>query len=234
MFIANYLALIKLGSMDLGLMRLAWQLKREQKTFLSYPKLLSFFQSSTLLSKRFGTPLQIAEFGVGRGGSSVFLAWLIGHYGGTLTLFDIFGRIPAPTEKDGIRAQERYEAIVHDEGAEYYGNIQGLLDIVLNDIKVVCDLAQVNIVQGRYEDTLLKQAKQYQFDLVHVDCDWYESSKIVFSYLNHNMHPGGIIQVDDYSHWQGSRMAVDEADWLGHFRRKLVDGALVIDTGVTN
>jgi hypothetical protein len=233
MIVTKYPALLKLGLMEPHLMRLAWRLKRSQKTFLSYPKLLSFYQSFRLLQERIQTPLQIAEFGVGRGGSAIFLAWLVGHDGGKLTLHDVFGRIPAPTDKDGERAQDRYETILHKESSDYYGNIPDLLNLILEEIQIVCNLKQVEIVQGLYEDTLPKQTKQNQFDFVHIDCDWYESSKVVLGYLQNNIHPGAIIQVDDYSYWPGSRMAVEEAGWLEHFGRKLVDGALVIDTGTT-
>jgi hypothetical protein len=233
MFITKYLALIRLGLLDPRLMKLAWLLKRSQKTFLSYPKLLSFLRSFRLLTRRSQSPLQMAEFGVGRGGSAIFLAWLVGRYGGTLTLYDIFGKIPPPTEKDGKRAQDRYLTILNKESAEYYGNLPDLLNLILDEIKSVCDLKQVKIVQGRYEDTLPKLTEEHLFDFIHIDCDWYESSKVVLSYLQNNTRPGAIIQIDDYSHWQGSKMAVEEADWLKHFDRKLVDGALVIDTGIT-
>jgi hypothetical protein len=232
MVINKYLALMRLGFLDPRLMMLAWELKRSQKTFLSYAKLLSIFKSIRLVKRRSQSPLDIAEFGVGRGGSAVFLAWLVGHYGGRLKLYDVFGRIPAPTEKDGESAKNRYDTIMHHEGANYYGNIPNLLSLILNEVQRVCDLKQVEIVQGRYEETLSKQTTQQHFGFVHIDCDWYESSKVVLSYLQHNIRPGAIIQVDDYSYWQGSRMAVDEADWLGHFDRRLVDDALVIDTGV--
>jgi hypothetical protein len=233
MFITKYLALLRLGLIDPQLMKLAWRLKRGQKTFLSYPKLLSFFQSYQLLKRRCQAPIQMAEFGVGRGGSAIFLASLVGRYGERLTLYDIFGKIPPPTEKDGKRAQDRYNTILNKETPEYYGNLPDLLNLVLNEIKSVCDLKQVEIVQGRYEDTLPNLTEKRIFDFVHIDCDWYESSKVVLSYLQYNTRPGAIIQIDDYSNWPGSRMAVEEAGWLKHFKRKLVDGALVIDTGIT-
>ncbi len=231
MFPTKYLALLQLGLLEPRLTILAWRLKRNRKTYLSYPKLLSFLQCYRSLKHRRQAPLQLAEFGVGRGGSAIFLAWLVGKYGGTLTLYDVFGKIPPPTEKDGGRAQERYDTILNDESADYYGNIPDLLNLVLDELKPVCDLKQVEIVQGRYEDTLLEPVKQHRFDFIHIDCDWYESSKVVLSYLEHNSAPAAMIQVDDYAYWPGSRMAVDEADWLRNFSKKLADDALVIDTG---
>jgi hypothetical protein len=42
-----------------------------------------------------------------------------------------------------------------------------------------------------------------------------------------------IIQVDDYSNWQGCTKAVDEAKWLKSFKKWIVGGPLVIDTEST-
>jgi hypothetical protein len=216
-----------------ALMLLAWDLKRKKKTFLSYMTLLSLAQSYFSVKRRQPeeTPC-IAEFGVGRGGSAIFMAWLANRYGGRLTLYDLFGRIPAPSEKDGQRAQERYRVILEEEPDTYYGNIPNLLDLIKSEIAQVIDLERVAFIQGKYEDTLQDLEDSGAFNLVHIDCDWYESSKAVLDYLTRHLKPGAIIQVDDYSNWQGSKQALDEADWLDGYRKRLVDGALNIDTGV--
>jgi hypothetical protein len=68
------------------------------------------------------------------------------------------------------------------------------------------------------------------FSLVHIDCDWYESSKVVYNYLQTRINPGAIIQVDDYSNWEGSKRAYQETTWLTRYHTHIVDGALVINT----
>jgi hypothetical protein len=226
-------ALVRLGLISPRLMRLAWELKREKKTFLSYITLLSLARSYfTVKSRHPQEHLRIAEFGVGRGGSAIFMGWLANRFGGTLSLYDLFGQIPAPSEKDGQRAQVRYRVILEEEAESYYGNIPNLLELIQAEMARVIDLEQVTFIQGRYEDTLQDLEDPGAFNLVHIDCDWYESSKAVLDYLSGHLKPGAIIQVDDYSNWQGSKQALDEAEWLGGYRKKLVDGALNIDTGV--
>ena len=212
---------------------LAWQLKRSNKTFLSWSKLSNLVESFHRLRKRWpGKSLHASEFGVGRGGSAMLLGWLVGRYGGTITLYDVFGRIPAPTEKDGESARQRYEIILHREDQEYYGNVPGLLDLVLSEIGRVCAQDRIDAVQGRYEDVLPLHTSGKTFDLVHIDCDWYESSKAVLGYLKDHLAPGAILQIDDYGYWQGSRQAFDEAVWLRPYQNWTVDDALVIDTGI--
>jgi len=226
----NLIALIKLGMIDPRLMLLAFNLKRSRRTYLSFSTLYSLANHSQRLYKKSHQPLQLAEFGVGRGGSASILAWFVNRYQGKLTLFDIFGRIPAPTQQDGQRALYRYEVISHQEGKDYYGNIQNLLQVVRDDLSRVCPLDRIEIVQGKYEDTLPQLLDQRRFNLVHIDCDWYESSMAVYQYLRSHLSPGAIIQVDDYSNWEGSKRAFQDAGWLSTYQAHIVDGALVIDT----
>jgi asparagine synthase (glutamine-hydrolysing) len=223
--------LLRLGLIHPGLPALAWDLKRKQKTYLTYSTLASLARNFVYLHSRAAGEVQVAEFGVGRGGSATLLAWLAERYGGRLALFDVFGRIPPPTEVDGTRAQDRYRVITGRESQDYYGNLPDLLALLKAEISQVIEPDRVEFIQGRYEDTLARLDDQRRFDLVHIDCDWYASSRAVIDYLESHLNPGAILQVDDYSNWQGSRQAIDETGWLKPYPRRLVDGALVIDTG---
>lgn len=226
----SLVSLARLGGIHPELAALTWKLKRTRRTYLSFATLHSLAHNYMLVRQRHPQPLQVAEFGVGRGGSAALLAWLVGHFGGKLTLYDVFGRIPAPTEQDGARAQDRYQVILNQEGQEYYGNIPDLLQVVLKDLHAVCDPARIEIVQGKYEDTLTRLDDQRAFSQVHIDCDWYESSMAVYHYLQERLRPGAIVQVDDYSNWDGSSRAFEDAGWLSQYYTWIVDGALVIDT----
>ena len=42
------------------------------------------------------------------------------------------------------------------------------------------------------------------------DTDWYESTKHELVHLFPRLSPGGAIIIDDYGHWEGARLAVDE------------------------
>jgi len=222
--------IVKLSLIDLRLMWLVLYLKHNKKTYLGYPQLLSLVEGFFCVKSRHSAPLQIAEFGVGRGGSAMVLAWLVKRYGGTLTLYDIFGQIPAPTTIDGERAQQRYKTILTEESSEYYGNISNLKQLIVNEISKICPLEQIRFVEGRYEETLEQLSDRCDYSLVHVDCDWYESYRAVLAYLHNNIRPGAIIQLDDYSNWIGSQKAVTDSSWLASYRSWLVEGTLVVDT----
>lgn len=43
-----------------------------------------------------------------------------------------------------------------------------------------------------------------------LDTDWYESSKYELEQMYDNVVIGGLIIFDDYYHWEGQRLAVDQ------------------------
>jgi asparagine synthase (glutamine-hydrolysing) len=227
----SYIAQFKIGIISPSLLMLSREIVKSKKTFLDYPRLLHLTENFLQMRKRSASDLQVAEFGVGRGGSALLLAWLINRYGGKLILFDVFGRIPEPSATDGEEAQIRFKKIKQSENSDYYGNIPNLLDILKQELESVCPLEQIEFVQGKYEDTL----PQYPYDLsisfAHIDCDWYESAKAVLGFLSNHIKSDGILQIDDYSYWSGAKTATDEAAWLQNFARKQVSGALIIDRG---
>lgn len=231
-FFESLLAFLRLASLDLAAARLAWDIKRQKKTYLSYGRLASLARNFHSARQRSTQPLQIAEFGVGRGGSALLLHALAQRHGAHLALFDLFGQIPSPGEQDGEQARQRYQAILQAEHPEnYYGNIPDLLQLIRSELAAQGSLAGVAFIIGRYEDSLPQLNDRRAFNLVHIDCDWYESTRTVLEYLRPNLHPAALIQVDDYGHWEGARKAVDQTEWLANAKRWRVDQALVIDLG---
>ena len=222
-------ALLAFYRSDPQLARLVREIKKTNKTFLSYPKLLSLSKAFFQVQNRASQQIYAAEFGVGRGGSAMMLAYLIQKSGGTLSLYDLFSRIPPPTVADGLDAQNRYEKIITSENlADYYGNIPDLLSVVKTDLAKVTDLDNVDFVIGKYEETLPALTDNKHFHLVHIDCDWFESTRAVLAYLRTRLEPGAILQFDDYGFWSGSKKAVDETDWLRQGSQHQVGDALVI------
>ena len=230
----KYFSIVKLLWMDPKFFHFSRKIKSAKKTYLGYGRILSLAQSYYRMRKLIPGSVRVAEFGVGRGGSSMILAWLINSYGGNLTLFDVFGRIPSPTDMDGDIALQRFETILSQESKDYYGNLPDLLQVVQKDISQIISLNNVEFVVGKYEETLGDYIPDEPFHLVHIDCDWYESTATVLKFLEKHLDSISIIQIDDYLYWQGTQKAVSEATWLSGYPKRLVEGALVISIEKNN
>jgi len=49
-----------------------------------------------------------------------------------------------------------------------------------------------------------------KISLLRLDTDWYASTKHELVHLFPRLVRGGVLIIDDYGHWQGSRQACDE------------------------
>jgi hypothetical protein len=68
---------------------------------------------------------------------------------------------------------------------------------------------KISFIKGKVEDTL-PEPSMGSIALLRLDTDWYESTRHELETLYDKLVPGGILIIDDYGHWSGSRKAVDE------------------------
>jgi predicted O-methyltransferase YrrM len=88
----------------------------------------------------------------------------------------------------------------------------------------------VRTVKGYFQDTLPKLRDTVgTIALLHMDGDWYESTKTILHNLYDRVVNDGLIQVDDYGHWEGCRQAVHEFEALHKIK---FDINWIDDTGV--
>jgi hypothetical protein len=148
------------------------------------------------------------ECGVAGGGTSGLLAALLGEMAPqSMRLFccDSFSGMPDPTVYDKHNGQE-----ANDTG---WG--AGTCSAPESSVQSLCEqlgvLDRVTIVKGYFEDTLpVWKDTIGPIALLHADGDWYSSTKAIFENLYDQVLPGAYIQVDDYGHWEGCRLALDE------------------------
>jgi hypothetical protein len=151
-----------------------------------------------------GIPGAIVECGTYRCGALAFMARVVKESGKARGVwgFDTFTGIPAPGEHDGAKSA----------GRGFSGDLLATLD----DARATLGLAKVNpdsvnLVQGLFQDTLhATRDKIGPIAVLRLDGDWYESTKVCLDQLYDQVQPGGWIIIDDYGHWEGCRIAVDE------------------------
>lgn len=156
----------------------------------------------------------VIEAGCALGGSAIVLA-ATKRRDRPMTVHDVFGLIPPPSDDDGDDVKRRYEQITAGSalgvgGDVYYGYQENLRDRVAQNFRD-CDIDpeewNVSLVEGLFQDTVRPTGP---VALAHVDGDWYESVRVCLDRIWPQLSVGGAIVVDDYFRWSGCRKAVDE------------------------
>jgi predicted O-methyltransferase YrrM len=161
-----------------------------------------------------GLPGLIIEAGTARGGSAIVMAAAKAP-ARPMKVYDVFGMIPPPTERDGADVHERYDKIAAGGakgvgGDTYYGYRGDLYEEVKDSfarLGVPVGEHNVELIRGLFEDTI-ELAEPVA--LAHLDGDWYESTMTCLTRIAPQLVPGGRIVLDDYYKWSGCRAAVDE------------------------
>ena len=183
--------------------------------------------AAVLEVERDGVEGLIIEAGTARGGSAITMA-AAKSPARPMRVYDTFGMIPRPSDKDGADVHRRYATIVSGKSAgiaheTYYGYREGLLAEVTESFArhgVPVEATNVELIQGLFESTIELDGP---VALAHLDGDWYASTMTCLMRIAPRLSVGGRIIVDDYDTWSGCRIAVDEyfADRRGYrFERR--------------
>ena len=158
-------------------------------------------------------PGDIVECGVWRGGSMQATARTLLEADDTsrhLYLFDTFEGMPPPTEEDRRQdGQSAAELLAANERTSGVWAVASLEDVQEGMAQVAYPEDQVHFVPGMVEDTVPGRAPE-QISVLRLDTDWYASTKHELETLYPRLVSGGVLLIDDYGWWQGSRKAVDE------------------------
>lgn len=162
-------------------------------------------------------PGAFVECGVWRGGSVLAMILTLQQLGRDdreIYLYDTFEGMTEPTEADTSR--------VHRPATELWDEAEGrpwpefFSGEVFNETTVRETLfatgyprERLHFVRGPVEETLPDRAPD-RLALLRLDTDWYESTRHELLHLYPRLAENGVLIIDDYGHWDGSRRAVDE------------------------
>ena len=156
------------------------------------------------------------ECGVWRGGSSMMIAKALIHFGVSdrkIYLYDTYEGMSAPTSKDvtheGNSAQTLLEEEISNKKNASIWAIAGLEDVKKNLHLTAYPEKQLIFVKGKVEDTIPKTIPA-KISLLRLDTDWYESTRHELIHLYPVLVNKGVLIIDDYGHWRGSREATDQ------------------------
>jgi O-methyltransferase len=179
-------------------------------TMTSPERIYALMQAVQYVSAN-GIDGDIVECGVWKGGSMAAAAMTLLRMRDTardLYLFDTFEGMPAPTDADiDYAGKHAGELMAEDKGYQ-------CADAPLERVREVLERTRypqdkIHFVSGRVEETLPDAAPE-AIAVLRLDTDWYESTRHELQHLFPRLTKAGVIIIDDYGHWRGSRRACDE------------------------
>lgn len=149
----------------------------------------------------------IIEIGVWKGGSilSMILALEELDVSRNIKLYDTFSGMTEPTSKDyqindGVSA----DALKNDQLIKAYCELEEVKRNIFNNTKLEHN---IEFIKG---DICNAEIFPQSISILRLDTDWYESTKYELEKFYPLVSNNGIIIIDDYGHWAGSKLAVDE------------------------
>jgi len=159
-------------------------------------------------------PGDIIECGVWNGGQILLAAHALLHFGDTsrrLYLYDTFEGMPKPETVDvdyaGNSALRHWEALTSEGKTWGFGGTEDMVKEVVFRAGYPED--KFVFVKGMVEDTMPAILPE-RISILRLDTDLYRSTyhELVHGYPR--LSSGGVLIVDDYGYFLGSRMATDQ------------------------
>jgi hypothetical protein len=172
-------------------------------SLLQIPCFYNIYRSIRYIAQR-NIPGDFVECGVFLGGASIFAALARDHFGipdRKVWMYDTFEGFPEGTQefstlKGRVTKGPQFENFLKDvhENIEHCGVRHGSYELI----------------QGLVENTLMENPVPAQISMLRLDTDFYPSTKAEFRVLYPKLVQSGVLIVDDYGTWDGSRRATDE------------------------
>ena len=128
--------------------------------------------------------------------------------------YDTFEGMTEPDSNDYDLSNNKKANILLKNDNKKQSNIWGICsleEVKKNILSNVKNIENIKFIKGPVEKTLdISSNLPVKISLLRLDTDWYSSTKKELDVLYDKVASGGIIIIDDYGHWAGSKKAVDE------------------------
>jgi O-methyltransferase len=184
-------------------------------TMVSYERIWT-----TLMACRYVVNNQIegdfVECGVWKGGNSIIASQIFKLYGSNkeVWLFDTFAGMTEPDYIDRTVSKSFEETDIkfrklqrEDHNMWCYSSIEEVKNN-FSERGLLSD--SIHFVQGDVRETLETRQLPEKISVLRLDTDFYDSTLKELEVLYPRLVKGGVLIIDDYGHWQGSKKAVDD------------------------
>lgn len=164
---------------------------------------------------RCGIAGDFVECGVYKGGSAMVAAMSFQKFGDLsrrFHLYDTFEGMTEPTPRDvDFAGRSPIDHLAKWGTASMGGMANSPMDEVRRNLSLTkFPEDRFVLIRGKVEETLPSQMPDGPIAILRLDTDWYESTYHELVHLFPRLSSGGVIIVDDYGFWRGSRDACDE------------------------
>ncbi len=157
------------------------------------------------------------ECGVWKGGSCMLMALVLMNAGikdRNIYLYDTFKGMTEPGDNDfiawnGRSVRDKWDADLKGTAKNFTEWAVSLDTVKANTGKTGYPAERLIFIKGPVEETLPADAPD-SVCLLRLDTDWYESTRVELEHLYPVLSSGGVLILDDYGHFTGAKLAVDE------------------------
>lgn len=169
-------------------------------------------------------PGDLVEVGVWKGGNILGIIEYLSYFSMTdrnVWLYDTFSGMTKPSENDFTNELNTEQIMSKDDTLTFWEknnkkNVNDWCYCSLDEVKKVLSISSFpkNNIKYIVGDVCLtlkdKNNIPEKISLLRLDTDWYDSTKIELESMYPNLSNNGVLIVDDYGYWNGSKKAVDE------------------------
>lgn len=188
-----------------------YEMCRDQ-TMTSLDNMYSLYASVKYIVES-GIDGDLVECGVWKGGSAMLMAetlLLFGENKRKIYLYDTFEGMPEPDDIDvKIRTHTSGKEMWQEKQQSGGWAVAGKNEVRKNLEKTKYPKENFVFVKGKVEETI-PRVKPQKISILRLDTDWFSSTYHELTHLYPILNRGGILIIDDYGSWSGSKEATDK------------------------
>lgn len=189
--------------------------KCKDHTLTSFKTMYAMYQAASYVAKA-GIDGDYVECGVWKGGSSMIAALVFRQHGSierNFYLYDTYAGMPDIGSHDADLGTGPFQMVM-DLTTRVRGGHAGVFyaseeEVRRNMRSTGYPDDKVLLVKGMVELTIPGQCPE-KISLLHLDSDLYQSTYHELTYLYPRLAKGGVLIIDDYGSWKGSRKATNQ------------------------
>ena len=179
-------------------------------TMLSIQRLSGLVLGAKHIAKH-GITGDVVECGVAGGGSALAVLRTLSRTDDIrdVYLYDTYTGMPEPGDMDKKTRDATHAKDLYAEKKNWNAHSQGRVERTITKLCPNYPMDRIQFIQGMVEDTIPKTVPD-KIALLHLDTDFYSSTKHELEHLFPRLAVGGVLILDDYGAWSGAQRATDE------------------------